>query len=311
MARRKRGLPISGVLLLDKPVGLTSNAALQRVRRLWDAQRGGHTGSLDPMASGVLPICLGEATKFSQHLLDADKGYRATFALGTTTHTADAEGEVLSQVDASHLRREHVEDALAAFRGELLQIPPMVSALKQGGQPLYKLARQGIEVPRAPRPVTIYRYELTDFRPGAVASVTVEVECSKGTYVRSLAADLGAALGVGGHVAALTRTRAGRYALSECIGLAELEAMPVEDRARCLLAADALISDLPRLELEADSAHYFQRGHAVMDLQVYRLGGAGDKVRVALAGGDFLGLGEITDDGRVAPKRLVAAPGSP
>lgn len=311
MARRKRGLPVSGVVLLDKPVGLTSNSALQRVRRLWDAQRGGHTGSLDPMAAGVLPICLGEATKFSQHLLDADKGYRAVFALGVTTNSADADGEVLTQVDASHLRRSQVEEALAPFRGAIQQIPPMVSALKQGGQPLYKLARQGIEVPREPRAITIYRYELVDFEPGPVALATVEVECSKGTYVRSLAQDLGQALAVGGHVAALTRTRAGRYSLESCIGLAQLEALSAAERERFLLPEDTLIDNLPRLELEPDSAHYFQRGHAVMDLQVYRLGGAGDKVRVALAGGGFLGLGEITDDGRVAPKRLVAAPGSP
>ncbi len=307
--RRSQARPLNGVLILDKPNGITSNQALQHVKRLFKAGKAGHTGSLDPMATGVLPICFGEATKFSQFLLNADKAYHATFRLGVSTSTADAEGDISAVMDASALTADTVENALAAFRGPILQVPPMVSALKFQGKPLYQLARAGIEVERAPRPVNIYKFDVVGFRAGEVAEVDVEVQCSKGTYIRSLAHDLGQSLGVGGHVSRLHRVQAGLFTMASAIGLDELrdrlerdgmEALDVE-----LLPLDALLQELPTLEIDSQCSHYFQQGQAIMDLRVYRLGDQGDKVRVCRENGQFLGVGVITDDGRVAPRRLV------
>lgn len=308
---RSQARPLNGVVILDKPKGVTSNQALQQVKRLYRAGKAGHTGSLDPMATGVLPICFGEATKFSQFLLNADKGYHATFRFGISTSTADAEGEVSAIADASALTAHSVEMALAAFRGPIQQVPPMVSALKFQGKPLYKLARAGIEIAREPRPVTIYKFDMTGFRPGQVAEIDVEVQCSKGTYIRSLAHDLGQVLAVGGHVSRLHRVRAGLFTMeaavcldvlrsrSECDGIEALDA--------ALLPLDVLLQELPALEIDSQCSHYFQQGQAIMDLRVYRLGGQGDKVRVCRENGQFLGVGVITDDGRIAPRRLVVA----
>src|SRR5690554_3491807 len=184
MGRRKSGRAVDGVLLLNKPLGLSSNQALQRVKRLFTAAKAGHTGSLDPLATGVLPLCFGEATKFSQFLLDADKRYRSTFKLGVKTTTGDAEGEVLTENPTEHLTEAQVAQALAQFVGDIKQMPPMYSALKQDGQPLYKLARKGVEVEREARAITIYALELLAFRPGPSAEVDVDVRCSKGTYIR-------------------------------------------------------------------------------------------------------------------------------
>lgn len=324
---KRKGRPLDGVLLLNKPSGMTSNRALQIAKRLYQAEKAGHTGSLDPLATGVLPLCFGEATKFSQFLLDADKGYCSTFRLGITTDTADAEGQVLSQASSEGIDRAQVEQALAKFRGDILQLPPMYSALKHQGQPLYKMARQGVEIERVPRPVRIDQLEIQDFRPGAAAEVDVEVVCSKGTYIRSLAQDIGEALGCGAHVQRLHRNLAGEFDESQCVTLDALEAALEQGGFAAidalLLPADAPVTSLPALYLPPQSGYYFRQGNPVMDPQVYRLGGQGDIVRVFLLGdllsdpvvgtgagapegARFLGLGELTEDGRVAPKRIIA-----
>lgn len=310
MSRRKsRGRPVHGVLLLDKPQGLTSNAALQRAKRIYGAAKAGHTGALDPLATGVLPLCFGEATKFSQYLLDSDKCYRTTYQLGAFSTTGDSEGELLDECDASAVTREDVLKALEPFRGDIMQVPPMYSALKHEGQPLYKLARAGIEVERKARPVTIYELNLLDFRPGQSAEVDLEVRCSKGTYIRSIAEDLGKSLGCGAHVTVLKRTDAGGFELPQCTSLESLEAL-LEDQGitaldDLLLPVDAPVDDLVVVTLDHDSAYYFSQGNPVMDHQALTAGDEGDLVRVFDAGNCFLGLGFLDDEGRVAPKRLV------
>ncbi len=310
MGRKRKGRAIDGVLLLDKPLGLSSNHALQRVKRLFFAAKAGHTGSLDPLATGVLPICLGEATKFSQFLLDADKTYLATFVLGEKTATGDAEGEVLETLNAEALTEAQVADAIQGFLGEIEQVPPMYSALKQNGQPLYKLARQGIEVERNARQVEIMEYRLLAFRPGTRAEVDVEVHCSKGTYIRSLAEDLGEVLQVGGHVSALRRTFTGGFEIDQCVTLEALSEERGEGRAETLdhhlLPTDTPADHLGKVVLNRDSAYYFRQGNPVMDAQVYRAGEEGDMVRVFCESDQFLGVAVI-DEGRVAPKRLVAS----
>jgi len=225
VARKKRGRVVDGLIILDKPPGMTSNGALQRVKRAFFAQKAGHTGALDPLATGVLPLCFGEATKYSQYLLDSDKAYRSVFTLGVTTDSSDADGQVISEKDASQVTRAQVEQALAAFRGDIQQLPSMFSALKHNGQPLYKLAREGIEVARKLRNVTISRLDLIDFRAGPQAEVEIEVHCSKGTYIRSIAEDLGFALGCGAHVSVLRRIQAGPFGLDQMVSLEYLESL--------------------------------------------------------------------------------------
>jgi tRNA pseudouridine55 synthase len=309
MARRRKGRAIDGVLLLDKPVGLSSNHALQRAKRLFFAAKAGHTGSLDPLATGVLPVCFGEATKFSQFLLDADKRYRATFVLGEKTATGDAEGEVLETLSAAHVTEADLRAAIGALTGEIDQVPPMYSALKQNGQPLYKLARQGIEVERKARRVRIYEFVLRAFRPGERAELDVDVSCSKGTYIRSLAEDLGEALECGGHVSALRRTATGPFDESQCVTIAQLNDERGDGLSELLdhhlLPTDTPVAALPALILPESSAYYFRLGNPVMDAQVYRIGQEGDMVRVFCESGQFLGVATI-DEGRAAPKRLVA-----
>ncbi|WP_028885566.1 tRNA pseudouridine(55) synthase TruB [Teredinibacter turnerae] len=307
--RRKFGRPLHGVVVIDKPAGMTSNDVVQKAKRLFFANKTGHTGALDPLATGVLPLCFGEATKFSQYLLDSDKAYKSTFHLGVSTDTADADGQTLSTRDASALTVDQVRQAMTAYLGDIEQVPPMYSALKKDGQPLYKLAREGIEVEREARPVTILEYELLQFRPGVVAEVDVYIACTKGTYVRTLAEDLGRDLRVGAHVAKLRRVQAGPFSEAQALDLGALEQERGEDLAEALdhhlLPVDAPVAELPRLDLDEHSAFYFSRGQAVINNQVYRLGDEGDKVRVFDANEQFLGVAEITDDGRVAPKRLV------
>ena len=310
MARKRtRGRLVNGVFLLDKPLGLSSNHALQRVRRLFDANKAGHTGSLDPLATGVLPICLGEATKFSQFLLDAEKGYRSTFSLGLRTESGDVDGGEVSRIDASNITREQIEQAVETFRGDIQQVPSMYSALKHNGQPLYKLARQGIEVERAARSITIYDYKILDFRPGVIAELDVEVRCSKGTYIRSLADDLGQMLGCGAHVSALHRTLAGPFHEAETLSLAVLEEMrecgEPEQLDHLLKPMDIAVADRMAVELSENVAAYFQLGQEVMSTQAFRNGQEGDIVRVFREGGAFLGVATVTEDGRIAPKRLV------
>lgn len=311
MGRSKKfGRKLDGVLLVNKPSGMTSNALLQRAKRLFFANKAGHTGALDPLATGVLPLCFGEATKFSQYLLDADKVYLSTFELGVTSDTADADGQVLQTVDASHLREADIEAAMAEFRGDIDQVPPMYSALKKDGQPLYKLARQGIEVERKARRVSIFEYSLQGFELADQRVLAkVRIHCSKGTYVRSLAADLGEKLGVGGRVLTLHREKAGAFSDANAFDLDALEQERGEERAEVLdchlLPMDAPVASLAKIELDDDSGFYFNRGQSVMNTQVYQIGDEGDTVRVFEESGRFLGLAEITDDGCVAPKRLV------
>lgn len=294
---------IDGILLLDKPVGLSSNAALQKVRYLLRAKKGGHTGSLDPLASGLLPLCFGEATKVSSFLLDADKHYRVQIRLGVVTSTGDSEGEVLEERSAEHIGRADVEQALPQFRGEIQQIPPMYSALKHQGQRLYQLARRGVEVERPPRTVTVHEIVLLEMQPGLVE---LDVHCSKGTYIRTLAEDLGAALGVGAHVQALRRTGLGPFDGSRMIGLPQLEALAEADMAALeatLLPIDAALLEWPEVQLGADTAFYFSQGQPVF---VPQAPAAAGWLRVYGPQRRFIGMAQLLDDGRVAPRRLLA-----
>lgn len=309
MGRRRRGRPVDGVLVLDKPLGMSSNRALQTAKRLYFAAKAGHTGSLDPLATGVLPLCFGEATKFSQYLLDADKAYESTFVLGTATASGDAEGEVVAQVDGSHVSEADVAQSLEAFRGEIEQVPSMFSAIKQNGQPLYKLARKGLEVERKSRKVVVKRLELRDFRGGEAPEVDIYLECSKGTYVRSIAEDLGKALGCGAHVSALRRTMAGPFSLQESVTLPTLEALhDNEERMQMdalLQPMDIAVRGLPLVELSESGGFYMRQGQPLLVPNAPCDG----MVRIALETGEFLGIGEILDDGRVAPRRLIVTGG--
>lgn len=305
MARVRRGRPVDGILLLDKPLGVSSNHALQSVKRLYEAAKAGHTGSLDPLATGVLPLCFGEATKFSQYLLDADKAYESTFVLGTVTDTGDAEGRVLENNNASDVTQSEVVTALQAFEGEIEQIPSMFSAIKQGGQPLYKLARKGLEVERKARSVVIKTLQLRAFRGGERPEMDIYLECSKGTYVRSLAEDLGRLIGCGAFVSALRRTRAGPFSIDQSITLSALEGLKGTGEPgeldKLLLPTDSALGLLPLVLLSESSGFYMRQGQPVMVSNAPRDG----IVRVALDSGEFLGVGEMLDDGRVAPRRLI------
>ncbi|MDB9842925.1 tRNA pseudouridine(55) synthase TruB [Porticoccaceae bacterium] len=307
--RRNRGRSVNGIFLLNKPLHLSSNQALQRVKNFFDANKAGHTGALDPLATGVLPICLGEATKFSQFLLDSDKHYRSTFTLGMATETGDCDGATRSEADASAITEEQIEDALEPFRGDIQQVPSMYSALKHNGQPLYKLARQGIEVEREARSITVHKYQILAFRPGQRAEVDVEVHVSKGTYVRSLAEDLGRALGCGAHVSALHRHIAGPFTEQDTVTLPELEKLRESCEAPeldyLLKPMDIAVADRMAVELSETTATYFQLGQEVMSTEAFRNGQEGDIVRVFREGGAFLGVATVTDDGKIAPKRLV------
>lgn len=307
MARRKRkGRPIDGILVLDKPAGITSNGALQRAKRLFDAAKAGHTGSLDPMATGVLPLCFGEATKFSQFLLDADKRYLARIRLGVTTASGDADGDVLETKPVPALTDEAIEAALAGFRGEIEQTPSMYSAVKVDGQPLYKLARQGIEIERKSRRVTIHELKLEAF---GESELSLEIACSKGTYIRSIAEDLGKVLGCGAHVSGLRRLASGPYSLDDAVTLDEVENLKenkgLEAIDSLLMPAATAVEDWPSVELPEITAEYLLQGQPV---QISRAPTEG-WVRIFSESRDapeFLGVGEILEDGRVAPRRLIA-----
>ena len=296
-------------MLLNQPIGLTSNKALQKVRWIFNANRAGHTGALDPLASGVLPLCFGEATKFSQYLLDSDKYYRSTYTFGIKTETGDSEGAVVAQQDASTVSRQHIEDKIQNFVGEIDQIPSMYSALKHNGQPLYKLARQGIEVERPARRISIFEYKIMDFRSGPNPQVDVQVHCSKGTYIRSLAEDLGEALGCGAHVSALHRYKAGPFDEQQTVSLEALEVLKeqeaIDQLDSLLLPIDTPVSDRPMIELNQIMAGYFQLGQAISVNKVFKQAREGDIVRVFREGGAFLGIGTVTKEGKVAPKRLI------
>jgi tRNA pseudouridine55 synthase len=292
---------VSGIILLDKPCGFTSNAALQKVRWLLNAEKAGHTGSLDPLATGVLPLCFGEATKFSQYLLDADKGYETVAQLGVTTTTADAEGEVLERRPVTATQAQ-LESLLPQFRGDLQQVPPMYSALKRDGQPLYKLARAGEVVEREPRSVTIARLDLLSFEADRAR---LAVACSKGTYIRTLVEDIGHALGCGAHVAELRRTQAGPFDLSQTVRLEELERVHGEGGAEAVDAflkpVDSGLEHWPVLQLSEHSSFYWLHGQPVRAPEAPKFG----MLRVQDHNGRFIGIGEVSEDGRIAPRRLI------
>ncbi|HNH42821.1 MAG TPA: tRNA pseudouridine(55) synthase TruB [Agitococcus sp.] len=294
--------PIDGILLLDKPQGMTSNYALQRVKHLFNAEKAGHTGSLDPLATGLLPICLGEATKYSQHLLDADKVYRTRMRLGQKTTTADAEGEVIEEKSVPTLNAEQIEQVLARFRGTIQQVPSMYSALKKDGKPLYELARKGIEVAREPRTVQIYRLELLNVEP---LYWELEVACSKGTYIRNLVEDIGDMLGCGAHVAELRRLASGCFQLDEHLTLESLQQIADEQGLagldELLLAPWAAIADKPRVTLSDNASYYILHGNPV---RVNNLP-INEDVLIFDAQNRFLGVGYMNDDGLLAPRRLL------
>ncbi|MGQ0429265.1 MAG: tRNA pseudouridine(55) synthase TruB [Gammaproteobacteria bacterium] len=291
--------PVNGILLLDKPEGLTSNAALQRVRRLYRAQKAGHTGSLDPLASGLLPVCFGQATKASGLLLDADKTYDVTIALGLRTATGDREGETLEHAAVPALDAATVRRAAAGFLGQITQVPPMYSALKHQGQRLYRLARQGVEVERQPRRVVIHRLDLRSIEG---PELRFEIRCSKGTYVRTLAEDLARALGTVGHVARLRRLALGPFDALRMHSLDELEQAPnPEALDALLLPADTALATLPAVRLGLAEQACVLQGQAV-----FAAGPGGSKVRMYGADGRFLGVGQMSGEGRqLAPDRIM------
>ena len=302
-----KGRPVNGILVLDKPVGLSSNAALQQVKRLFRARKAGHTGNLDPLATGMLPICLGQATKVSAFLLDAAKYYRVTMKLGEQTTTGDTEGEVTATGAADAATVAKVVTVLEQFHGEIEQIPPMYSALKHKGERLYKLAREGREVERPPRRVTIHSLVLVE---RGADSLTLDVHCSKGTYVRTLVEDLAQAVGSCAHVAELRRLGVGPYVDEHMWTLEELEGIAAESGEsgldRLCLPLDSALGGWPQVQVSGDSAYYLRRGNPVLVPRSPTQGW----VRLYEEAGRFMGMGEVLEDGRVAPRRLMSVAGA-
>lgn len=299
--RRRRVRNINGIVVLDKANGLSSNAALQEVKRLYEANKAGHAGSLDPLATGVLPVCLGEATKVSQFLLDSDKRYRTRIKLGIRTDTGDSEGAIIERNEGISVSRKAIERALTKFKGEVEQVPPMHSAIKMNGVPLYKLARKGITVEREPRLVTLYQICLVEF---VNSELELEISCSKGTYIRTIADDLGQELGCGAHVIELRRTQAGVFTEKDSISAEEL-ALEKENRGldkidQFLIPMDRAIQDLPEVNLPSITASHVKNGQAVLVRHLPKNG----LVRM-YEDEQFIGIGSIDDDGKVAPRRLI------
>jgi tRNA pseudouridine55 synthase len=287
---------LSGVFLLNKPLGISSNAALQKVRGLYRAQKAGHTGALDPLASGLLPICLGEATKFSHYLLDSIKRYQTTVFLGHSTTTGDVEGEVLLQQPVPALNAQFIQQTLARFVGDIQQVPPMYSALKKQGRPLYELARQGIEIEREARPISIYAIELLSF---SANSITLDVTCSKGTYIRVLGEDIAQALGTYGHLTYLHRIQTGHFDLIPGYTIEYLESLTEAEREALLLPAYAPVQHFPQVQVPEGRAEYFSRG---MESNIEHEPAA----QVLVFDGEkCLGLAEITERKRLVPKRVL------
>ena len=287
---------VNGVFLLNKPLGISSNAALQRVRGLYRANKGGHTGALDPLASGLLPICLGEATKFSHYLLNSTKRYQTTIYLGHSTTTGDTEGEVLLEKAVPLLSEEKIQQVLADFTGDLQQVPPMYSALKKDGRPLYELARQGIEIEREARPMTIDAIELLSFSEN---SLTLDITCSKGTYIRVLGEDIAQALGTYGHLTYLHRIRTGHFDLIPSYTIEYLESLSELEREALLLPVFAPVDHFLKIQAPEGRAEYFSRG---MESNIEHEAAA--EVLV-FEGEKCLGLAEITDRKRLVPKRIL------
>lgn len=297
MQKKSLKREIDGVFLLNKPLGFSSNQALKKIQWLFNAKKAGHTGTLDPMASGLLPICIGEATKFSNRLLEANKTYIATVQLGLTTTTGDQEGEVLSQKEVV-LKSNQLQETLQKFIGDITQIPPMFSALKFEGKPLYEYARQGIEIERKPRPVTIYDIKLNKIEESIVI---LEVICSKGTYIRTLAEDIGHALGCGAHLKGLERTQTGNFQLPDALTIEALEAMSMASREKTLLPVDALLEGLSSIELTVTEIEAIKKGQAIDFISEND-----NELRLYGASGQFLGVGQPDLQGRLFPKRLIA-----
>lgn len=293
---------VDGVLLLDKPVGLSSNDALMKAKRVFNAKKAGHTGTLDPFATGLLPLCFGEATKFSQDLLEADKTYEATVHLGIMTTTGDTEGETIEQREVD-VTREQIEAALARFRGPIFQVPPMYSALKRDGKALYEYAREGITLEREARPVTIHALSLVDY---TAPYLKILVTCSKGTYVRVLGEDIGAALGCGAHLNALRRVQVGALSAERMITLEDLQAHP--DPLGLLAPVDALLSSFPAVELTAELAKRFLNGQRLaLGKESVVVPSELGRVRV-YHDGKLLGTASLQEYAILAPERLIAAP---
>ena len=300
-ARKPSGFrAVDGILLLDKPLGISSNTALQRVRYLFKANKAGHTGSLDPLATGMLPICFGEATKFSGYLLDAGKSYRATCYLGKTTTTGDAEGEILLERDVE-ISSQKLEQTLNVFRGKISQIPPMYSAVKHKGQRLYQLARQGQEVERKPRQIDIRRLDLISFKGN---ELIIEVECSKGTYIRTLAEDIGEALGCGAHLAALHRISVHPFWNHVCTSFAELDNLDPGNHANpqeLLLPVNSALTDYPEVVIDDQEVSDIRQGRKLINRFEHDSG----IVNLITSDHHFIGLAEVVDGGQIRAKRLM------
>jgi len=310
MAKRRKGRPINGIVLLDKGLEVSSNQALQQVKRIYFAQKAGHTGALDPLASGMLPICLGEGTKFSQFLLDTDKTYIVTAKLGVRTTTSDADGEVVSEKPVN-VTEQQILQAVNQFRGKSKQVPSMFSALKYQGQPLYKYAREGIEVPREARDIEVFRLDVMRFEGD---ELDMELHVSKGTYIRTIVDDLGELLGCGAHVSMLRRVSVGTYPRDKMLTIEQLEALleraktedvtPSTYLDKVLLPMETALVGMPRVEVDDMSVGYLRHGNPV------QVSGAPVEgyVQVFSDDGEFIGVGQINDDGLVAPKRIIVPP---
>lgn len=297
MQKKSLKREIDGVFLLDKPLGFSSNQALKKIQWLFNAKKAGHTGTLDPMATGLLPICLGEATKFSHRLLDAHKSYIATIQLGITTSTGDQEGEVISEKKVV-LNEDQLKDTLKKFIGDMTQIPPMYSALKFEGKPLYEYAREGIEIERKSRQIKIFDIKLINIEKSII---TIEVLCSKGTYIRTLAEDIGQTMGCGAHLKGLERTQTGNFQLSEALSIEALEAMPMASREKALMPIDVLLEELSSIKLNMAELDAIKKGQSI------DFNSKNDKeVRLYSPSGQFVGVGQPDLKGRLFPKRLIA-----
>ena len=299
---KKNKRAVNGILLLDKPIGITSNRALQTVKRLFNARKAGHTGSLDPLATGMLPIFLGQDTKFSQYLLEANKRYQVACKLGIETTTGDAEGEVIATNTVNTISTAQMLEILATFQGDTEQIPSMYSALKHHGQPLYKLARQGLTIERKPRLVTISKLELIKYEHDVLE---LDIFCSKGTYVRTLVEDIGKKLGCGAHVTALRRLSVGSYRADQMVTLEQIESLLTPDDYEAidglLLSAASVFNDWQEAFLSEAAIYYLRQGQAIVYPHTLNPG----RVRLQTKDGQFLGIGRVLDDGKIAPDRLV------
>ncbi|SFV76395.1 tRNA pseudouridine synthase B [hydrothermal vent metagenome] len=301
MSRRNaKGRDINGIVLLDKDTGLSSNAALQKVKRLFFAKKAGHTGSLDPLASGILPICLGQATKVAQFLLDDDKRYFVRGKLGEISDTGDCEGKIIKTQAFGHVTEPQIIDAVMSFKGDILQIPPMYSALKKDGQPLYKLARQGIEIERPARPVTIHSIDFISYEQGVL---TLDVSCSKGTYIRSLIQDIGDKLGCGAHVVELRRTGFAHIDISEAIKFSDLEALAGDDYEQLdahIFLSENMLPNIVSFTLDATQTVDIKYGRSIVCNQQ----DLAHKLKLFDDQKQFIGIGELSEDGVIQPKRL-------